>query len=276
MAIGCGEPSEAEREAAWARKADDAYREAHQRIAGRRPAEDLKHMAPVADAAADGRRAVSRIRRLERPGTGGAREVLAALDRLDPRLEAISDAAKVGDSRDLDKAAKAYRLAARRLEIAADHAGLKACGSPADARAVVDVGRAPVFAQQLRDLQLTVVPGLMEAYGSDRTRSERVLDERYIEVAAATGDGYDLLMGIEPPSFAVDETETLGNALRGLSYTASDASFAIERRGPFAPALRERFADRAEEQGLAVLRAFRRLDRLLRRGPAPASDSEAA
>ena len=183
-------------------------------------------------------------------------------------MDALLAAAEIPHAADLLKAVKAYRLEWGNLERVAPRAGLEICGRSAERRAVVDAVLAPVYAYQLRDLELTMAEAVAIAPdGSEPPRTTDRVHDQYANIEGLAYTGYDILEGMEPPSWAIDQTADLGNALRGLKYAAAGA-IPIEERGTATPEFIRRHDRKIHRWAVRLDRSFRRLTRQVRSGGA--------
>ena len=221
---GCGgdsEPTPEEAKAAksrWIQRVDAACTKANDAIAERGwPVNlvDLDRL--VVRGIDDAQAAIKSIGGLRIPEGAGPRpgEFVKELKALEPELTKLSEASEDLEPADLVKAAEALKPRLATIEKSAKAAGLSDCMSHDERFFIPDAVRAPVFAQQLNNLDRKLLRRIKDVdFASANTPGEfAVAFRKYSELIDAAVDGIDKL---DPPQWAADQVGDYQIALRDL------------------------------------------------------------
>ncbi len=221
---GCGgdpEPTAAEVKAAksrWVQRVDAACRKANQAISDRGwPANlvDLDRL--VVRGIDDAQTAIKSITALRIPEGAGPKPgaFVNELKALGPELDKLSEASEDLEPAPLVEAAEALKPRLAAIEKSAEAAGLSDCVSHDERFFVPDAIRAPVFAQQLNNLDRKLLRRIKDVdFASANTPGEFAVAFRdYSELIDSAVDGIDRL---DPPQWAANEVGGYLVALRDL------------------------------------------------------------
>jgi hypothetical protein len=233
LASGCGgddEPSPAEVKAAksrWVQRVDAACRKANEAIADRGwPINlvDLDRL--VVRGIDDAQAAIKTITALRIPKGAGPKPgaFVNELKALGPELDKLSEASEDLEPAPLVESAEALKPRLATIEKSAKEAGLSDCLSHDERFFVPDAVRAPVFAQQLNNLDRKLLRRIENVdFETASTPGEFAVAFRdYSEVIDSAVDGIDKL---DPPQWAANQVGGYLVALRDLQsvsqkYTA--------------------------------------------------------
>jgi hypothetical protein len=237
---GCGgnpEPTPEEVRAAksrWVQRVDAACRKANEAIADRGwPVNlvDLDRL--VVRGIDDAQAAIKTITGLRIPKGAGPKPgaFVTELKELGPELDRLSEASEDLEPAPLVKAADALmpRLAA--IAKSAKEAGLSDCMSHDERFFVPDAVRAPVFAQQLNNLDRRLLRRIEEVdFASADTPGEFAVAFRdYSEIIDSAVDGIDRL---DPPQWAANQVANYQISLRDLqSVSQKFTAMLVEDKG---------------------------------------------
>jgi hypothetical protein len=237
---GCGgepEPTAEEVKAAksrWIQRVDAACRKANEAIAERGwPANlvDLDRL--VVRGIDDAQAAIKTITATRIPEGAGPKPgaFVDELKALGPELDDLSEASEDLEPAELVKAAETLKPRLAAIEKSAKEAGLSDCMSHDERFFVPDAVRAPVFAQQLTNLDRRLLRRIKDVdFATANTPGEFAVAFRsYSEIIDAAVDGIDRL---DPPQWAADQVANYQIALRDLqSVSQKFTAILVEDKG---------------------------------------------
>jgi hypothetical protein len=283
VAAGCGgdsEPSAEEKRAAkarWVTHVDAACRKANQAIADRgwpRNLIDLDRL--VVRGIADAQAAIKTIAAEPLPKGGGPRPgaFVTELKALEKELTTLSEASEDFEPAALVKAAEALKPRLAAIEKRAEEAGLSDCLSHDERFFVPDAVRAPVFAEQLADLDRKLLRRIkhVEFAAADTPAEFAVAFRRYSGIIDSAIDGIGRL---DPPHWAARQVSNYQNALRDLQAVCQKFTAILVRdKGKSPLEINRREYVRAERElntaGRAEAKTRRKMLRAL--GAAPTTE----
>jgi hypothetical protein len=223
-AAGCGgdpEPTAAEVKAAksrWVQRVDAACRNANQAISDRGWPINLVDLDRLVVRGIDDAQAAIKSITAVRIPEGAGREPGAfvnELKALGPELDKLSAASEDLEPAPLVEAAEALKPRLAAIEKSAKEAGLSDCMSHDERFFVPDAVRAPVFAQQLNNLDRRLLRRIKDVdfAGADTPGEFAVAFRNYSEIIDSAVDGIDKL---DPPQWAANQVGNYQIALRDL------------------------------------------------------------
>ena len=257
LAAGCGgdpEPTAAEVKAAksrWVQRVDSACRKANQAISDRGwPVNLLDLDRLVVRGIDDAQAAIKSITALRIPEGAGPKPgaFVNELKALGPELDKLSEASEDLEPAPLVDAAQALKPRLAAIEKSAEEAGLSDCMSHDERFFVPDAVRAPVFAQQLNNLDRKLLRRIKNVdFASANTPGEFAVAFRdYSEIIDSAVDGIDKL---DPPQWAADQVGNYLRALRDLqSVSQKYTAILVEDKGKSAYELDRAKYVRADKQ----------------------------
>jgi hypothetical protein len=285
---GCGgdpEPTAEEVKAAkskWVQRVDAACRKANDAIADRGwPVNlvDLDRL--VVRGIDDAQAAIKSISAQKVPEGAGPKPgaFVKELEALGPELDKLSEASEDLEPAELVKAAEALKPRLATIEKSAEEAGLSDCMSHDERFFVPDAIRAPVFAQQLDNLDRKLLRRIKDVdFASADTPDEFAVAFRmYSEVIDAAVDGIDRL---DPPQWAADQVGNYQIALRDLQsvsqkYTAMLVADKDKALGSVDPGKYLRVEKQLRGTARAEAKARRKMLKAVGAGPTMVPDEEA-
>jgi hypothetical protein len=224
LAAGCGgdpEPTAAEVKAAkskWVQRVDAACRKANESIADRGWPVNLVDLDRLVVRGIDDAQAAIKSITAQRIPEGAGPKPGAFVDELKelgPELDKLSEASEDLEPAPLVEAAEGLKPRLAAVEKTAKEAGLSDCMSHEERFFVPDAVRAPVFAQQLNNLDRKLLRRIKDVdFESANTPGEfAVAFRNYSEVIDSAVDGIDKL---DPPQWAANQVGNYQIALRDL------------------------------------------------------------
>ena len=228
LVSACGgdpEPTAEERKAAksrWVQRVDAACRKANAAIAERGWPSDLVDLDRLVVRGIDDAQAA--IREIGGPtlpeGSGAAPGAFVReLKALEPELKKLSAASEDLEPAALVQAAEALKPRIANAEKAAEEAGVSECLSHDERIFVPDAVRAPVFAEQLNELDRSLLRRIerIDFADADTPGEFATAFTSYSEVIDTAVDGIGEL---DPPQWAAAQTAAYQDALRELQGVA--------------------------------------------------------
>jgi hypothetical protein len=220
----CGgdpEPSAEEVKAAkskWVQRVDAACRKANEAIADRGWPVNLVDLDRLVVRGIDDAQAAIKSITAERIPKGAGPKpgaFVTELKAVGPELDKLSEASENLEPGELVKAAEALKPRLAAIEKTAKEAGLSDCMSHDERFFVPDAVRAPVFAQQLNNLDRRLLRRIKDVdFASANTPGEfAVAFRNYSEIIDSAVDGIDKL---DPPQWAANQVANYQIALRDL------------------------------------------------------------
>ena len=231
---GCGD-SVADRRAewrTWSRAADAVCRRTQARLVQRGGAaayEDIERIA--SRARIDIRAATAELRRIPRPEGVDvrARPFLAAVQRIDPALGRLIEAAGSPRADREIKAAEALREEAFQFEFQSRKAGMRVCGAGNQRDDAVDALTAPAFATLVARFHVLLfrkVKQMSRSEGATPTAAARTIDR----ISVLIEDAVALYGRLRAPRRASFAAQQYSNALSTMARSIFDLSAALKRR----------------------------------------------
>jgi hypothetical protein len=224
---GDSQPSAEERKAAksrWVQRVDAACRKANEAIAERGwPADlvDLDRL--VVRGIEDAQAAIREIAALEVPEGAGPQPAAFVRDlkALESELGKLSDASEDLEPAALVKAAEGLKPRLAAADQAAFDAGLSECLSHDERLFIPDAIRAPVFAEQLNQLDRSLLRRVERIDLADVSTPGEVAQAlaRYNEVIDAAIEG---VAALDPPIWAAEQSAGYQDALRKLESATEE------------------------------------------------------
>ena len=243
---GDGTPTASERRAAmerWRERADAACVRAVEASARRGVPVKVVVVDRIAgSAAADLRRAVTAIRRLEPPPDGAkrVRAVRAAFRRVEQPLATLERWSAVGKKDEMVKAIVGLREGYWYLQKATERAGLRDCGRPEHRQLAIDGLLAPIYGDEFAELYETLMHNLRALRaGAGKVRGRAALVRFFGELEQRLYEATLALDRFEPPQRAAAAAQEFQDALRGMEGVYRNAG-EMARGTPLTAAKRRR------------------------------------
>ena len=220
---GCGGasgPSAAEKRAAlarWTQAADRDCKKANDAIAGRGFPVSLVDLDRLTVRAISDVQAASKAIRARKPPAGSAEKVrpfVESLEELDAALKRLSGATEDFRTARLDKLLPEFGGSLQHVETASKKLGLRECASHDEHIVIPDAVRAPVFAQQLADLDSRLTKRTKRLDASASSPKEAASTLRELDDIADTYASR--LEKLKPPFWARRQSDDYVVALRTL------------------------------------------------------------
>ena len=267
VVAGCGGgpdgPSAKEKRAAldkWTRTADAACKKANTSIAKRGWPVNLVDLDRLTIRAVTDVQAASKTIRAQKPPTGSEKKVrpfVQSLEELDSRMKELSNATEKFKIARLNRFLPELGGSLQKVETASNELGLRECAAHQEHVFLPDAVRAPVFAQQLADLDRKLVKRTKRINaGSVSTPQEGAKNLRALSDVADTYARR--LDDLKPPYWARKESDDYVVVLRTLGRVLDKGAKALSSP-PITPAEGNAFdaqlarAGRAERKGIKKL-----------------------
>ncbi len=261
---GCGGPegpSAQEKRAAldrWTRTADAACEKANDAIAERGWPVNLVDLDRLTVRAITDIEAASKAIRAQKPPAGSKEKVqpfVQSLEELDATMKQLSTATEKFKIARLDKFLPKLGGSLQKVETASKELGLRECAANGEHIFVPDAVRAPVFAQQLADLDRRLTRRTKRI----NTASSPKEAARNLRELSDVADTYARrLDDLKPPYWARKESDKYVTALRVLG-TVLDKGAKELAEPPITPAEASAFDSRLKRAGRAERKAIKKL-----------------
>jgi hypothetical protein len=265
---GCGGggpdgPTAREKRAAldkWTRAADAACEKANKAIAKRGWPVNLVDLDRLTVRAVTDVQAASKTIRAQKAPAGSEDKVkpfVQSLDELDATMKQLSGATEDFKIKRLDAFLPKLGGSLQKVETESKELGLRECASHDEHVFIPDAVRAPVFAQQLADLDRKLVKRTKRLdAGSASTPREAAKDLRELgDIAETYARRLD---DLKPPYWARRESDDYVVALRSLGRVLDKGAKALSSP-PITPAEGQAFDSRLERAGRAERKGIKKL-----------------